>query len=289
MRKLLAALGIAPQDWRKLLDVPAAAIVKAQAGIGGAPGAGVAPTDGCAGPLQNVVGVIAPVRDGVLLPHHPFDPGAPAISRDKPLMVGWNKDEQHFFSVSNRDIAAWSLDEAGLMKRIQTQFGGAAPDVVSTYRAAQPGATPSDLYFAIESDLFAGVGSEVIAERKARQGGAPVFRYTLTYEQGGTIPGTPVKLGALHALDIAMKFDNPDAQVPGFPPLGGPRPERHVVARTMSTMWASFARTGRPSAAGQPAWPAYDLNTRATMCIDVHSHVENDPHRRQRLFWETRA
>ena len=42
-------------------------------------------------------GGFAPVVDGTYLPHHPFDPTAPAISRDKPLMVGTNKDEMAFF------------------------------------------------------------------------------------------------------------------------------------------------------------------------------------------------
>jgi len=42
-------------------------------------------------------GGFGPVVDGTYIPNHPFDPGAPAISADKPLMVGTNKDEMAFF------------------------------------------------------------------------------------------------------------------------------------------------------------------------------------------------
>ena len=52
--------------------------------------------------------------DGVVLPHHPFDPTAPAISQNKPLMVGWNEDEYTFFAWERGDTSAFELDFAGL-------------------------------------------------------------------------------------------------------------------------------------------------------------------------------
>ena len=42
-------------------------------------------------------GGFGPVLDGRMLTGHPFDPTAPAISRDKPLIVGYNRDEMNFF------------------------------------------------------------------------------------------------------------------------------------------------------------------------------------------------
>jgi para-nitrobenzyl esterase len=44
-----------------------------------------------------------------------------------------------------------------------------------------------------------------------------------------------------------------------------------VLARQMSAAWLAFARTG------DPGWPAYDAQTRATMVFDLESRVENDP------------
>jgi para-nitrobenzyl esterase len=50
-------------------------------------------------------------------------------------------------------------------------------------------------------------------------------------------------------------------------------------------MWANFARTGRPSAPGQPAWPAYDLKTRQTMVLDVACSVVPDRFGAERRVW----
>ena len=47
-----------------------------------------------------------PVVDGVALPHHPFDPTAPDISKNKPLMTGWNEDEFTFFAMAFGDTEA---------------------------------------------------------------------------------------------------------------------------------------------------------------------------------------
>ena len=46
-------------------------------------------------------GGFGPVVDGSILPHHPFDPEAPAISKDKPLIVGYNRDETVSSSTSS--------------------------------------------------------------------------------------------------------------------------------------------------------------------------------------------
>eukprot|EP01037_Dinobryon_pediforme_P027644 gene27644-30610_t len=283
---LLDHLGIAPAAWRTLLTLPAATLLDAQIKIGSPPNAAPASWGGRAGIGAGTLGSFGAVRDGHVLPHHPFDPGAPNLSSGKPLMVGGNQEEQMFFSLVARDTAAWALDDAALAARMRQAFGAKAEAVIATYRGDRPGATPSDLYFAIQSDLFSGQGSTVIAERKMQQRAAPAFRYVLAYQQGGPVPGSSATMGALHAMDIPFKFNTVDATVGGRPPIAGPRPERHAMAHTMSRAWATFARTGIPAAPGLPAWPAYDLVRRPTMYLDVASHVVADPHRAERLFWE---
>jgi para-nitrobenzyl esterase len=54
----------------------------------------------------------------------------------------------------------------------------------------------------------------------------------------------------------------------------------------MSEMWTTYARTGHPGAKGQPAWPAYDNETRATMRIDAPCAVVDDPFGEERKMWE---
>ena len=285
-RKLLEHLGLARSEWRRVLDLPAATLLAAQRKIGASPNEAPARWGGRAGIGGGTPGSFGAVRDGKILLQHPFDPAPPSFSRDKPLLVGGNQDEQMFFSIVARDTAAWALDDAALVARMEKGFGASAASVVATYRSDRPGATPSDLFFAIQSDLFSGQGSTVIAERKMRQGGAPAYRYVLSYRQGGPAGWPGQTMGALHAMDIPFKFDNVDIAVGGRPPIAGPRPERFAMGRTMSRAWASFARTGKPSAPGLPAWPAYDLAHRPTMYLDVQSRLVRDPHRAERLYWE---
>jgi para-nitrobenzyl esterase len=55
----------------------------------------------------------------------------------------------------------------------------------------------------------------------------------------------------------------------------------------MSEMWSTFARSGHPGAKGQPAWPAYTLEKRATMMIDAECKVEDDPFGQERAMWDS--
>jgi para-nitrobenzyl esterase len=55
----------------------------------------------------------------------------------------------------------------------------------------------------------------------------------------------------------------------------------------MSEMWATFARTGQPGAKGQPSWPTYTIQKRATMMIDSVCNVEEDPFGQERALWDS--
>ena len=55
----------------------------------------------------------SPVIDRSILPHQPFDPVAPAISANIPLIIGTNRDEATLFLVL-ADTGFSTLDEAGL-------------------------------------------------------------------------------------------------------------------------------------------------------------------------------
>src|SRR5438270_13313439 len=86
---VLKKLGIEKSEWRKLLDVPADKLLELQIDLGKRPGGPLTMTGGRRGiGGGGRPGGFGPVVDGTILPHHPFDPGAPAISKDKPLIVG---------------------------------------------------------------------------------------------------------------------------------------------------------------------------------------------------------
>jgi para-nitrobenzyl esterase len=53
----------------------------------------------------------------------------------------------------------------------------------------------------------------------------------------------------------------------------------------MSRAWIAFARSGNPNTDGLPAWPAFDLQRRATMVFDNESRVIDDPRGRERRLF----
>jgi para-nitrobenzyl esterase len=277
-RMFLEQLGIAPADWRKVLDVPAPQILAAQKALN----AKVKSDSGGWRGIQSLTpGTYGPILDGDLLPHHPFDPTAPASAADKPLVIGWMDTEAAFFAWTSKDVEAFQLDEAKLKARLSGKFGDKAQALIDAYRSDRPGATPSDIYLAAASYYAMGSGSVVTAERKVAQGRAPTYVYNIAYRSNRKMDGTDIELGAMHAADIPLVFNT----VASPTTLAGDRADRFEAAKHISTMWANFARTGKPSAPGQPAWPAYDLKTRETMVLDVTCKVVPDRFAAERKVW----
>ena len=281
---LLQEMKLTPSAWRRLLDVSAADLLALQMRLPSlapdrAPAPGAARRSIGIGPAAP--GSFAPVVDGVALPHHPFDPTAPNISRDKPLMVGWNEDEYTFFAWASKDVSGFGLDWGGLRAKLAPRFGADTARIVDTYRQNRPSASPTDIHVAVESVTLMGLGSIEIAEKKVAQRAAPAYLYNFGYKSEVKVPGTDYPMGAPHAADIAFKFNNVDAPSP----FSGGRPERFVASRHMAELWTTFARTGRPAAVGQPPWPAYDLVQRPTMRIDTVCTVIDDRHRPERELW----
>jgi para-nitrobenzyl esterase len=285
---LLKHLEVDKSSWRTLLELPVDTLVAAQVALGQQPGAGpLTMRGGRTGMSGNRrPGGFGPVVDGTVLPRHPFEPEAPAISKNKPLIVGYNRDESTFFL--QREPRVFSLTEEALKERLAKELGDRADTVYTTYRKARPDTSPTDLYIAITSTNMFGIGSVTIAERKYAQRGAPVYMYIFTHGSDRIIPGTTHKLGAAHALEIRYKFNlvETDGAPAGSDMMAISGPDSVRTARNMSEMWSTFARTGRPAAQGQPAWPPYTTERRATMEIDAKCRVVDDPYAAERAMWE---
>lgn len=288
----LKELGIEKGEWRKILEVPADKLTAVQSALGRSGGGPLGMNGGRRGMSGNSrPGGFGPVVDGTVVPHHPFDPAAPAISKNKPLVVGYNRDETTFFFNQQRNTEVFNLTEAALKERLAKEFTSNADLIFDTYRKSRPEASPTDLYIAITTARMIGLGAVTIAERKVAQGGAPAYLYIFTYESPALVQGTQHKVGAAHALEIPFKFYKVDP--PPAPGSAAPRgmmsvsgPEAEKTAHNMAEMWSTFARTGRPAAKGQPAWPAYTLAKRATMEINAQCRVVDDPYGAERRMWE---
>ncbi|PYS39007.1 MAG: carboxylesterase/lipase family protein [Acidobacteria bacterium] len=212
----------------------------------------------------------SPTVDGSAVPRHPFHPTASDVSPNVPLMLGHTRTEL----TSGADAAVFSLSDDALHGRIRGLVGESAGRVIDVYRKANPGATPSDIYFLIASDYRYGAPVMKIAERRAALKKAPVFLYYFRWE-------TPIDGGRLkspHTIEIPFAFDNIKASR-----LTASSPDAPALADKVSDEWIAFARKGDPNTPKLPRWPAFNAAERPTMVFNNESKLENDPIREQRI------
>ena len=278
---VLKEMNIAKKDWRKLLEISPEQVLEIQNRFMFIP------------PFQEEIGMpmmhgFGPVVDGTVLPNHPFDPTAPNISKDKPLLTGWNEDEYAFFAMQNRntEFTKYTMDE--LPSKLESQFGSNAAEIVSAYRKASPDATAPQIFMAVSSINMMGLGSVEIAERKTKEDGAPVYLYNFGYKSDMKIPGSDYPMGTPHAMDISYKFNNIQPPKEGEEQrrmFGDSSPASCKASHNFAELWTNFARTGVPSAEGVPEWPAYNFNDRPTMRIDTECTIINDRFKVELDMW----
>ncbi len=137
---VLKQLGLEQSEWRRLIDVPADKLLNVQLALGQSRPGPLMQNGGRRGFSANTTpGGFGPVLDGRILRDHPFDPTAPAISRDKPLIVGYNRDEMNFFFAQNRDTDVYALTDATLKARLERELGSNAAVVLAAYRKEPAG------------------------------------------------------------------------------------------------------------------------------------------------------
>jgi len=278
---VLKELNIGKNDWRKLLEISPEQVLEIQNKFRPVP------------PFIGEIGTpemrgFGPVVDGLVLPNHPFDPTAPNISKDKPLLTGWNEDEYAFFAMQSRntEFTKYTFDE--LPSKLEPQFGSNAAEIVSAYRKATPDATAPQIYMAVSSINMMGLGSVEIAEKKTKENGAPVYLYNFGYKSDMKIPGSDFPMGTPHAMDISYKFNNVQPPKEGEEArrgFGDSSPASCKASHNFAELWTNFARTGVPSAEGAPKWPAYNFKDRPTMRIDTDCTVINDRYKTELEMW----
>ena len=187
------------------------------------------------------------------------------------------KDEMASFLARDDKIWYRSLTEPEMHDRVSAVAEGHTDDVVETYRRLYPDTNAAERLIATLTDSNFRIRSLTVAERKATQGAAPVFMYSFEWE-------TPVHAGRLkspHAMDVPFTFDTID-----LTKATDDGPEAHKLAATMSATWAAFAHSGVPEHPSLPDWPPYDLGRRATMILDKHCRIEDDPRSAVRSLWQ---
>jgi para-nitrobenzyl esterase len=252
--RITAQLGLTSSQVAELQQLPIAKLLAAMGG-GAAAGGG--------GGIR-----LGPVVDGHSLPRDPFDPDAPEVSADVPMIIGTTETEGSYFAPPD----LLSLDEAAVRARLKERLGSDGDRIYDMFRKSRPKATPSEIYFTISAFPS---NAHTQAERKAAQRRAPAFLYQIRWR-------TPVEGGrrlSPHCIEIPFAMQNHWQ----LPEMVGTGPELQPLADKVSGAWLAFARTGNPSHQGIPRWPAYNATERPTMHMNNEWTVVNDPDREERL------
>ncbi len=258
--KLLAELGIAKADARKLQTIDVETLSTVQRKVIGAAGAR-----------------FSPMLDGKSFTAHPFLPDAPAISSHLPMMLGTTRTE--LTNQMGREPGIFDMNEAQAKERLKSFVEEKDVDeAYRTFKASRPQANASEVFFTIASARGYVRDQTIMAEQRVKAGGrGKTYVYRLMWRQ-------PVEGGrrvSQHSLDLPFMFDN----VAAGENMTGPDTEQtRAMVDNMANSWLAFARTGDPNNASVPAWAPYDLARRNTMMFDVPSTAVDDPHEGEREF-----
>jgi para-nitrobenzyl esterase len=248
--EVMRQLGLARGDVDKLQDMPVDRLVGAAAEM-------IKKLGAAAPVFRRQFGVAGwwPTVDGAVLPRHPFDPDAPAISAHVPLITGSVFNEQT--NALDRE-GGGAMTESELQKGVGEAFGANGPAIIAAYRRDWPDATAFEIYGAIAAESFRRPAFEQAA-RKAMLNAAPSYVYVYNWRTP-MLDGRP---GTFHASDLVFTFDN---AVRCYQ-YSGLRPEALAMSKRISGAYVAFARTGNPNHPGLPHWPAHTRDG-ATMVFD---------------------
>ena len=206
-----------------------------------------------------------PVVDGTILPSAPFNPVAPDITADVPMIIGTTLNE--FANGINQPDFDF-MTEADLKSRIEALYPGRAEQIIAAFRARTPNVKPADLYSRIASAPVRQAAIEQSAA-KAALNKAPAYLYWFTWQ-------TPIFDGrprAFHCAEIPFVFGNTDSCAN----MTGGGDDARALSDKMLRTWVQFARTGDPNHRGIPHWPAYSPTTVPTMVWDDSNGVVLNP------------
>jgi para-nitrobenzyl esterase len=233
---------------RALATVPVDALLRAQATFTG----------------PELLTAFAPTPDGTVLPGSVL---RAARSSTLPMVIGTNRDELYLFTAL--DGRTVSVDHDTLLAAIRRFAHGEADaeELVATYAAARPGATPGQVGAAITGDDAFWRPAIRLAESRT----APTWMYRFDWPT----PAFGGLLGACHGLELPFVFATLDAARG----LVGDDPSLADLATAVHGAWVRFARDG------EPGWPRYEAERRSTKIFDMPSVVVDDPSRMLRKRW----
>jgi para-nitrobenzyl esterase len=200
-----------------------------------------------------------PICDGFVLPDLISNIFAAGKQNHVDLLTGWNGDDGF--------IMGGIKNAADYKDQISQQYGVETADYLKYY----PGNTDQeaeDSQKAFARDMF-GVQNYIWANVQSNEGSTKVYVYNFNRK----VPATPdfVKYGAFHTGEVVYAFNNLAFENRPWLDMD------HQLASVMSSYWVNFIKTGNPSGANLPKWPAYSAQNPQVMIFDAKSEVKTLP------------
>lgn len=196
-----------------------------------------------------------PAIDGKYIVGPTFDPEAPEVSRDVPMIIGTNL---HEFCFKN-DI---EITEEEAKKILTKRFGNeeTAVQYIEAFKKVYPNQPAKEF---LNTDINVRRSAVKQAISKSRQGTANVYLFLFTWKPRGNA------LGASHGMELPFMFNNIDLQRE----MTGGTEDAYKLADLISSAYISFIRTGDPNVKGLPIWEPFTETNGATMIFNNQSNM----------------
>jgi para-nitrobenzyl esterase len=193
--------------------------------------------------------------DGPILPRQVIDAFDRGELAKVPILAGFNRGEIR----SLRGLASQPpADAATYEKQIRERYADLADKFLELYPSSD---MPESVLATVRDSLYGWTAERLVSKQTAL--GVPSFLYLFDH---GYPAADSAGLHAFHASELPYVFGTA-AHTPPLWPAVPKTPEEARLSDAMADYWASFARRGVPSAAGQPPWPAYGT-ARAYMAFE---------------------
>lgn len=185
------------------------------------------------------------VADGRILPGQLIDLFDKAETAHVPLLVGFNSGEIRSLRILAPPVPKTPVEYETV---IRARYG----DLSERFLRLYPTSDMQESILATTRDALYGWTAERLARSLTSQGESAYLYY---FDHG--YPAADEKgLHAFHASELPYVFGTIDRTPLYWPKIPDTEDERKL-SDAMIGYWTSFARTGIPTAADQPSWPAY--------------------------------
>ena len=180
--------------------------------------------------------------DGRVLPRQLVDIFDRGEQAQVPILAGFNEGEIRSLRMLLPQAPA---DAAAYESAIRERYG----ELAGAFLAAYPSADLPESLLAATRDAMYGWTSERLVARQSAIG-QPGYLYYFDHSYPAA---DEAGLHAFHAAEIPYMFGTIRRTAPAWPRIPATAGEDRL-SRAMVQYWASFAKTGRPRASGQPNW-----------------------------------